>query len=81
MLADKSGAKLQCLARVVCLYMSAKDLSYLCSIDQHDGSSPDATQFILCDHFCLFTVNGPHPHIQHIFILGWGQKSKTLAIR
>ncbi len=69
MLAGSAGAKLQHLAHVVCLYMSAIDLCYLYSIDQHDGASPDATQLILCDHFCLFTVNGPHPHVQHIFIL------------
>ncbi len=81
MLAGSAGAQLQRWAHVVCLYMSATDLSYLCSIYQHDGVSPDATQLILCDHVCLFTVNGPHPHIQHILILGRGQKSKTLAIR
>ncbi len=71
MLAGSAGANLQHLARVVCVcvYMSATHFSYLCSIDKHDGVSPDATQLILCDNFCLFTVDGPHPHIQHIFIL------------
>ena len=69
MLAGSAGAHLQHLARMLCVYMSATHVSYVCSIDQHVEVSPDATQLILCDHFCLFAVNGPHPHVQHIFIL------------
>ena len=53
-----------------------QDVYTMCSIvctwvEQSHGlkSIPDATQLILCHHLWLFTVNGPHPHIQHIFVL------------